>query len=127
MADLIATLASKTMLSYRVLTSESIIKRARLTDDFCGEHEEEDDEKDEVDRYMDSACEYGTILEYWKHNVELYPNLSKLAQRFLSVPASLASVERAFSLLKRMIGDNRALLKSESISNLMKVHYLLKK
>lgn len=98
-------------------------KKSKHNDYFFGEPDKSESESDEVDKYMDSPCERTAPLEYWQRYESVYPKLAQLARRILSVPASSASVERAFSSLRRLIGDDRTLLSAESVETLLKINY----
>ena len=91
--------------------------------EIFGDPIQTENDSDEIDLYLNSACERTAPNEYWQKHEESYPKLSKLARQILSVPASSASVERGFSLIRRLIGDNRTSLNPESVSNLLKIHY----
>ncbi|CAB5208334.1 unnamed protein product [Rhizophagus irregularis] len=57
------------------------------------------EEKDELSIYLNEGVAPGKtdILMWWKlHEIE-YPNLSKMARDYLSIPATSASMERIFS------------------------------
>lgn len=57
-----------------------------------------------------------TVLLYWKNSSFMV--LKQLAKKFLSIPASSASVERVFSTLGNIVTKKRASLSSESIEML---------
>lgn len=61
------------------------------------------------------------ILQWWKVNEGTFPNMAKIARDILSVPASSISSESAFSGSGRLISKNRASLKPEFASMLMKL------
>ncbi|MBW0571471.1 hypothetical protein O181_111186 [Austropuccinia psidii MF-1] len=60
------------------------------------------------------------IINYWKRQFLCgnYPKLGKLALRYLSIPASSASVERVFSHSGRLKCSTRASLGARTIANL---------
>ena len=54
----------------------------------------------EIDEYIREPCSdmEDNPLEYWKINNEKYPKLATLCEKYLSVPATSAPVERLFSI-----------------------------
>ena len=54
----------------------------------------------EFSKYLSEPClrEQGDPLAFWKVHSTTYPNLSKLACHYLSIPASSGPVERLFSI-----------------------------
>lgn len=76
---------------------------------------------DEVERYirlglLDSKK---NPLMFWKESSALFPVLSKLAQQYLSMPATSASVERLFSVAGAIISSRRASMKIETAEQLI--------
>ena len=61
---------------------------------------EEDKDNDEIDEYLSRRFNPSTILDSlkWWQKQKQYPVLQALAARYLSIPASSASIERIFSL-----------------------------
>lgn len=57
-------------------------------------------------------------LDWWKLNGDRFPCLSRLARRFLSIPASSAPSERVFSRMNIVIGKRRARLLPEKTEQL---------
>ena len=54
-------------------------------------------------------------LDWWRGRRSQYPQLSKMAFDYLSIPAMSAAVERTFSSSKLMIPQSRNRLSAESI------------
>ena len=62
------------------------------------------------ERLMDEFREYVSLLmtnwrvndvmEWWSDNEEKFPNIAKLARKYLAIPASSAPSERVFSQMK---------------------------
>lgn len=75
--------------------------------------------EDELNHYLDSPVESSVenALAWWGESAQRnqYPNLSKMAYDFLSIPAMSAEPERVFSGARRTISDDRNRLSSESI------------
>ncbi|KAK3256662.1 hypothetical protein CYMTET_34207 [Cymbomonas tetramitiformis] len=57
------------------------------------------------------------LLEWWKLNSDKYPQTARMARQFLTVPASAAGVERAFSKVGRMHSDLRKNLSEGTIEH----------
>lgn len=57
-------------------------------------------------------------LDWWRINESRFPNLAKLARKYLFVPASSASSERLFSCSRRIATEFRASLKPSTIVDL---------
>jgi len=56
-------------------------------------------------------------MEWWSMNSSTFPNISKIAKKYLSVPASSAPCERLFSKARRVIGDERRSLNPIMMEN----------
>jgi len=54
---------------------------------------------------MSPAPQGTDVLQWWASNKPRFPNLARMAQQFLAVPATSASAERVFSLAGRVFGD----------------------
>ncbi|MBW0555839.1 hypothetical protein O181_095554 [Austropuccinia psidii MF-1] len=78
---------------------------------------------DEVTSYLQNThpmTKGEHILDYWKCQIisQNFPNLGKVVLRYLSIPASSASVERVFSHSGRLKCSTRASLGSRTIAHL---------
>lgn len=74
--------------------------------------------------------EEADVLAYWKFKECEFQTLSKIAQRYLSVPASSAPVERLFSVAGKSFRPDRCSLSDEVFHKLITVKsnwYLLNK
>ena len=47
------------------------------------------------------------VMQWWGENEEKFPNVSKLARKYLAIPASSAPSERVFSQLKLIVERKR--------------------
>lgn len=54
------------------------------------------------------------VLQFWLSHQEIFPNLTQVAIKILSIPTSSASIERVFSKAKELLG-NKQLRTSENI------------
>lgn len=63
---------------------------------------------------------------YWFMAEKVHPNLSKLAQRLLKIPASSAGIERLFSNWSFIHSDLRNCLSAERSQKLIEIYYSLK-
>ncbi|CEF98491.1 HAT dimerisation domain, C-terminal [Ostreococcus tauri] len=80
---------------------------------------------EEIERYCRQRVPFSRnfeAIEWWKNNVNCYPHLSKLALKLLSIPASSAAAERAFSLLGDIITKKRNRLCPKSVDSLLFLH-----
>jgi len=58
-------------------------------------------------------------LKWWKDNEHQYPNLSKLAKRYLAVQATSVGSERVFSTAGDIVTSQRAALSPENVDILI--------
>ena len=58
-------------------------------------------------------------LAWWRKHESLYPNLARLARRYLCIPATSASVERLFSVAGLVLTQLRSRLKSDIADDLI--------
>jgi hypothetical protein len=83
----------------------------------------------EVDSYLASTfitTDTSDILLFWKLHSSAWPRLSRIARRYLGVPATSTSSERSFSLAGCTIEDRRSQLATETVDDLMFIHGLLR-
>jgi hypothetical protein len=62
------------------------------------------------------------ILMWWKKHAVRFPYLSRLARRYLAMPATSASVERLFSLAGQVVTAKRARLDPTTVTLLVFLH-----
>lgn len=55
-------------------------------------------------------------LQWWKSNSGLYPYLTQLARKYLSVPGTSVPAERLFSKAGELISAKRNRLKPENVN-----------
>lgn len=74
-----------------------------------------------VQRYLDEPTLESSAdpLLFWKTNEHVYPTLSKIAKKYLCVPASSAPVERLFSIAGKIFKPDRMQLKDDTFETLM--------
>nr|XP_033468853.1 zinc finger BED domain-containing protein DAYSLEEPER-like [Epinephelus lanceolatus]XP_033495512.1 zinc finger BED domain-containing protein DAYSLEEPER-like [Epinephelus lanceolatus] len=58
-------------------------------------------------------------LDWWREHQRVYPRLSKLAKKYLSIPATSAPSERVFSTGGNIVTCLRSSLKPESVDRLV--------
>jgi len=77
--------------------------------------------RSEVDAYLEEPAVEETVtpLCYWKTNEARFPNLSRLAKRYLAVPASSGGIERIFSISGAIARSRRAKISISSMSDLL--------
>ena len=98
----------------------------------CSEAPTLDSIKEEVGRYL-SEPDLGSggtklgDLEWWRKREQAYPNISVLAKKYLSIPASSVSSERIFSLAGNIVTKKRCRLSPEMVDMLVFLHKNRKK
>ena len=89
---------------------------------LLGEDEEDDNTAShEFDKYLKETPLKSSenCLEWWSKNSHTYPNLAKLAKRFLCVPATSVPAEQVFSVAGEIVNTKRASLKAENVDLLI--------
>ena len=66
--------------------------------------------------------EKANILMWWKKHAVRFPYLSRLARRYLAMPATSASVERLFSVAGQVVSAKRARLDPSTVTLLVFLH-----
>lgn len=61
----------------------------------------------------------GEVLEFWKTHSHLYPNLAKMARKYLAIPITSVSSERLFSAARLAIPHTRCSLSPVTIKEEM--------
>lgn len=62
-------------------------------------------------------------LDYWKRNKSRFPQLSRMAKKYLSVPSTSTACERCFSRSGRLVTASRSRLTPENVKKIMLVSY----
>jgi len=65
------------------------------------------------------------MMEFWKDNRALLPQLFKVACRILCVPASSSASERVFSTAGRLLEKRRTNLSPDSTKSLLFLHSIM--
>ena len=75
----------------------------------------------ELSRYTESQrCERMTDpLTWWKKNEINYPNIAKMAKKYLSIPATSVPSERLFSKAGEIVSARRASIKSKNVDMIL--------
>ena len=75
----------------------------------------------EISKFMkeDPAEDNQSVLQYWSARSTKYPILSKLAKKFLAIPASSSGVERIFSIAGSLARARRARLQPKTLENVI--------
>jgi len=58
-------------------------------------------------------------LAWWKMNASQFPEMAKLACKYLAIPTSSSPAERIFSTAGKVVRPDRACLSDERFDNLM--------
>ncbi|XP_051780341.1 E3 SUMO-protein ligase ZBED1-like [Erpetoichthys calabaricus] len=66
--------------------------------------------------YLDSE---GDPLKWWKEHEKIYPRLSKVAKKYLCIPATSSPSERAFSSGGNVVTCLRSSLKPDQVDRLV--------
>ena len=77
--------------------------------------------QDEIERYkrMRSEPFKSDPIEFWKKQQYAFPGLSRVARKYLCIPATSASSERTFSTTGAMVCEKRNRLKTDIISTVV--------
>ena len=77
----------------------------------------------EIEKYLSSQIsrKEDDPLKFWKENELLYPTLSKMAQCYLSIPATSAPVERLFSSAGKIFRPERCRLSDNTFHKLINI------
>eukprot|EP01022_Parablepharisma_sp_SALTPOND_P031216 TRINITY_DN7896_c0_g1_i4.p1 TRINITY_DN7896_c0_g1~~TRINITY_DN7896_c0_g1_i4.p1 ORF type:complete len:447 (+),score=14.69 TRINITY_DN7896_c0_g1_i4:744-2084(+) len=106
--------------------SESAIQKQSSLLEFFGSpilYPQRTLEKSEIEKYIEEpGIDLDTMynpLTWWKQKEKQYPELGKLAEIYLSIPATSVSVERLFSLAGDIITKKRSRLDPGMVNNLL--------
>ena len=65
---------------------------------------------------------YNCPLLWWSEHSTMYPDICKLAERILHIPATSAPAERVFSVASNVINNKRARLAPDNANVLIFLH-----
>ena len=114
----------------KVRLIEPLVKKRKMGLDWSesdsGESEEEDEVLDVIKQEIKSyraeteiSREEEDILSWWRDRKAKYPNLARLARKYLCVPATSTQAERVFSALGWLLNKRRLLLTGSHVNNQM--------
>lgn len=69
----------------------------------------------ELEEYASGKSVPTKILQFWKQNQKVFPQLSRMAKHYLAIPATSAASERCFSQARVLLPYNRSKLSEASI------------
>ena len=75
----------------------------------------------EIQTYLNEPClsDDSDAMAYWKGHEDMFSHIAKVAKRYLAVPASSASVERAFSIAGKIFRPDRCRMSDANFETLM--------
>ncbi len=69
------------------------------------------------------AMKTGFALSWWSTRCRYYPNIARIAKKFLAIPASSVPSERIWSLAGNIVTKKRASINPENVDMLIFLHY----
>lgn len=86
--------------------------------------EEAEMETSEIKLYMSEPAisKSSNILKWWKSSEARFPSLSKLAKKYLCIPATSTPSERVFSSAGNVVSAKRNCLLTEHVDKLVFLH-----
>jgi len=89
-------------------------------EDYYSSEAETVEANDKVERYLSEAIEVtDTPILWWKSHEEEYPQLSRIALDYLSIPTMSAECKRLFSIAKLLFSIRRTSLSEETVCMLL--------
>ncbi|XP_077965704.1 uncharacterized protein LOC144411894 [Styela clava] len=74
------------------------------------------------DRYLGLSATQEEMLQWWKRNKKVYPNIAVVVQKYLCIPATSAASERAFSSAGLTVSKLRSRLTGRHVNELNFLH-----
>jgi hAT family C-terminal dimerisation region len=99
-------------------------KKLKIDDfsDLCDQNSE-DGTRNELSEYVNLKVPKDTnMMQFWRDNNKLFPNLFTVACSVLCIPASSAASERVFSTAGRLLEKRRTSLSPNTVNNLLFLH-----
>ena len=97
-------------------------KKVKFLDGICEDSVDDgsnkNDPKEELSRYMleKNIPANENPLNWWRRNRDIYPLMSKLALKYLSIQATSTAAERSFSLLGNILTKKRLSLSDQNVN-----------
>ena len=101
-----------------------------LDGDFSDDDENESSLESELDSYLvERVTKRGqkNPLQWWKINEEKFPNVAKLARKFLCIMGTSVPSERVFSIAGLTVTDKRSQLDPEAVDQIIFMNKVLHK
>ena len=113
-------LAQQLQASNKDKRDESNNKKQKMSDFYESESDEEEEDYNSVTREMErylseSEDREGDTLQFWRDREASYPLLSKLARKYLCIPATSVEAERRFSDLGILLTKRRLCMTGEHV------------
>lgn len=77
---------------------------------------------EEVQRFMNHKHNGDDALEFWRKNATNFPRLAAIAKVLLSIPATSASSESAFSVAGCLLRSRRASIAPHKVQKVLLIH-----
>jgi len=121
---------SRSSRSADALLSQAALQLVDDDDMFVAENPDKDKLDLELDQLFsekplpmyNQQGQINDALQWWRDNKERYPLLVLAVRRFMSMPATEAPSERAFSLLANVVNKRRTRLSDDHVEQLMFLH-----
>ena len=104
------TIADEPEIHYKETTTSSFMKKIFSSS-------QEIDDKFKINNYLNEnvlLSETADVYAWWHKNQKSFPILSRIARKYLSIPATLVSSERLFSDAGNQITSKRSRLSPET-------------
>lgn len=76
----------------------------------------------ELKKFREIMNDDDNVLDYWKKNDHIFPNLSSVARILLALPLTTAKSEGAFSIAGNLIRDKRASIAPTRVEQVLCIH-----
>ena len=99
-------------------------KKLKIDDfsDLC-DRDCDDGRRNELSEYVNMNVPKDTIMmQFWRDNSKVLPNIFLVACRVLCIPASSAASERVFSTAGRVLEKRRTSLSPNTVNHLLFLH-----
>ena len=94
-------------------------KRHHMLDFMQPTPAQENSSNREICEYINEGIVFEDALDWWRRNQARFPNLAKLALRYLHIPASSAPVERLFSVAGKVFRPERTRMTDKHLETIL--------